>query len=163
MPAQACPKHLPFDPPAQRHPRQQHIQDMFTATYLLVLHSVHLFLCNYFLKKHLLESSWCARVYAALAHYSGCWELILALLNWISYLSSAEMECFWCFYLNIVLMFVQIMDKSNFKIATDDEIDVAHSGQYLLHLPIKVDESKVGNCLLGFPHTFSWLFLFKFW
>jgi len=35
------------------------------------------------------------------------------------------------------------MDKSNFKITSDDEIEVALSGQYLLNLPIKVDESKV--------------------
>lgn len=41
---------------------------------------------------------------------------------------------------------MQVMNKSNFKIATDDEIDVAHSGQYLLNLPITVDESKVCNC-----------------
>lgn len=38
---------------------------------------------------------------------------------------------------------LQIMGKSNFKIATDEEIEVAHSGQYLLNLPITVDESKV--------------------
>lgn len=54
--------------------------------------------------------------------------------------------------------FVQIMDKSNFKIATDEEIEVAHSGQYLLNLPISVDESKVSNrshlpnLLLGDTH-----------
>lgn len=41
--------------------------------------------------------------------------------------------------------FLQIMEKSNFKIATDEEIEVAHSGQYLLNLPISVDESKVSN------------------
>ena len=35
------------------------------------------------------------------------------------------------------------MEKSNFKIATDDEIEVALSGQYLLNLPISVDEDKV--------------------
>ena len=35
------------------------------------------------------------------------------------------------------------MEKSNFKIATDEEINIAVSGQYLLNLPIKVDESKV--------------------
>lgn len=35
------------------------------------------------------------------------------------------------------------MEKSNFKVTTDDEIDVALSGQYLLNLPITVDESKV--------------------
>ncbi|KAF2301782.1 hypothetical protein GH714_029181 [Hevea brasiliensis] len=38
---------------------------------------------------------------------------------------------------------IQVMDKSNFKIATNEEIDVALSGQYLLNLPIKVDESKL--------------------
>ncbi|XP_052188503.1 uncharacterized protein LOC127798901 [Diospyros lotus] len=42
----------------------------------------------------------------------------------------------------------QVMDKSNFKIATDEEIDVAHSGQYLLNLPITVDESKIDKNLL---------------
>lgn len=40
---------------------------------------------------------------------------------------------------------LQVMDKSNFKITSDEEIDVAQSGQYLLNLPIKVDESKVGT------------------
>lgn len=35
------------------------------------------------------------------------------------------------------------MEKSNFNIVTDEEIEVAQSGQYLLNLPIKVDESKV--------------------
>lgn len=41
------------------------------------------------------------------------------------------------------VLFLQVMDKSNFKLTTDDEIDVALSGQYLLNLPIGVDESKV--------------------
>ncbi|CAK7325997.1 unnamed protein product [Dovyalis caffra] len=35
------------------------------------------------------------------------------------------------------------MERSDFKISTDEEIDVALSGQYLLNLPIKVDESKL--------------------
>lgn len=35
------------------------------------------------------------------------------------------------------------MEKSNFKITSNEEMEVAHSGQYLLNLPIKVDESKV--------------------
>lgn len=35
------------------------------------------------------------------------------------------------------------MEKSNFKITSDEEIDVALSGQYLLNLPIRVDDSKV--------------------
>lgn len=38
---------------------------------------------------------------------------------------------------------IQVMEKSNFKITTNEEIDVALSGQYLLNLPIMVDESKV--------------------
>ncbi|XP_070052026.1 uncharacterized protein [Nicotiana tomentosiformis] len=45
-------------------------------------------------------------------------------------------------------MLMQIMHKSNFKIASDEEIDVAHSGQYLLNLPITVDESKLDKKLL---------------
>ncbi|MCI07829.1 hypothetical protein A2U01_0028898, partial [Trifolium medium] len=43
---------------------------------------------------------------------------------------------------------VDVMEKSNFKIVTDDEIEVAHSGQYLLNLPISVDESKLDKTLL---------------
>ena len=39
---------------------------------------------------------------------------------------------------------MKVMDKSNFKITTDDEIEVALSAQYRLNLPIIVDESKVG-------------------
>ncbi|XP_065867148.1 uncharacterized protein [Euphorbia lathyris] len=42
----------------------------------------------------------------------------------------------------------QVMDKSNFKILNDDEIDVALSGKYLLNLPIMVDESKLDKELL---------------
>lgn len=36
-----------------------------------------------------------------------------------------------------------MMDKSNFKIITDGEIDVALSTEYSLNLPIVVNESKV--------------------
>lgn len=47
------------------------------------------------------------------------------------------------------------MEQSNFKIVTDDEIEVAQSGQYLLNLPIKVDESKVYSIYFTFIfHTF---------
>ncbi|RDX69421.1 hypothetical protein CR513_51468, partial [Mucuna pruriens] len=42
----------------------------------------------------------------------------------------------------------EVMEKSNFQIVTDDEIDIAHSGQYLLNLPITVDESKLDKTLL---------------
>ncbi|XP_038999705.1 uncharacterized protein LOC120125324, partial [Hibiscus syriacus] len=42
----------------------------------------------------------------------------------------------------------QVMEKSNFKIVSDDEIDLATAGQYLLNLPITVDESKIDNTLL---------------
>ena len=38
---------------------------------------------------------------------------------------------------------MQMMDKSNFKLTTDDEVEIALSGQYRLNLPIIVDESKV--------------------
>ncbi|XP_010550234.1 PREDICTED: uncharacterized protein LOC104821140 isoform X1 [Tarenaya hassleriana] len=49
---------------------------------------------------------------------------------------------------NFLTYLFQVMAKSNFKITTDDEIDVAHSGQYLLNLPITVDESKLDKKLL---------------
>ncbi|KAK3412934.1 hypothetical protein EUGRSUZ_I01594 [Eucalyptus grandis] len=49
---------------------------------------------------------------------------------------------------NFLSYLFQVMDKSNFKIATDEEIDIALSGQYLLNLPIKVDESKLDKNLL---------------
>ncbi|XP_031255897.1 uncharacterized protein LOC116113872 [Pistacia vera] len=49
---------------------------------------------------------------------------------------------------NFLTYLFQVMEKSNFKITTDDEIDVALSGQYLLNLPISVDESKVDKKLL---------------
>ncbi|URE19486.1 hypothetical protein MUK42_36230 [Musa troglodytarum] len=50
---------------------------------------------------------------------------------------------------NFLTYFFQVMEKSNFKIVTDEEIDVAHHGQYLLNLPIKVDESKLDKRLLS--------------
>ncbi|CAL5185501.1 unnamed protein product [Lathyrus oleraceus] len=49
---------------------------------------------------------------------------------------------------NFLTHFFEVMKKSNFKIATDDEINVALSGQYLLNLPITVNESKLDNKLL---------------
>ncbi|XP_031118807.1 uncharacterized protein LOC116022304 [Ipomoea triloba] len=49
---------------------------------------------------------------------------------------------------NFLTYLFQIMDKSNFKIATDEEIEVAQSGQYLLNLPITVDESKLDKKIL---------------
>lgn len=42
------------------------------------------------------------------------------------------------------------MEKSNFKLLSDEEYEVAQSGQYLLNLPIKVDESKVCEVTLRF-------------
>ncbi|ONK72107.1 uncharacterized protein A4U43_C04F15780 [Asparagus officinalis] len=50
---------------------------------------------------------------------------------------------------NLLTYLFQVMEKSNFKIVTDEEIDVAQSGQYLLNLPIKVDESKLDKMLLS--------------
>ncbi|CAA7396381.1 unnamed protein product [Spirodela intermedia] len=49
---------------------------------------------------------------------------------------------------NFLTYLFQVMEKSNFKIVTDEEIEVAQSGQYLLNLPIKVDESKLDRRLL---------------
>ncbi|KAG5231887.1 hypothetical protein OIU76_005272 [Salix suchowensis] len=49
---------------------------------------------------------------------------------------------------NFLTFLFQVMDKSNFKITSEDEIDVALSGQYLLNIPIKVDESKLDKELL---------------
>ncbi|KAG8385032.1 hypothetical protein BUALT_Bualt04G0180700 [Buddleja alternifolia] len=49
---------------------------------------------------------------------------------------------------NFLTYLFQVMEKSNFKVATDEEIEVAHSGQYLLNLPITVDESKLDKKLL---------------
>jgi hypothetical protein len=43
------------------------------------------------------------------------------------------------------------MEKSNFNIVSDDEVELAQSGQYLLNLPIKVDEAKVKR-----PLTPNW-------
>lgn len=45
------------------------------------------------------------------------------------------------------------MKKSNFKIATQEEIDIALSGQYLLNLPITVNESKVCNNICALNGT----------
>ncbi|XP_028780244.1 uncharacterized protein LOC114736559 [Neltuma alba] len=49
---------------------------------------------------------------------------------------------------NFLTYLFQVMEKSNFKVATDDEVDLALSGQYLLNLPITVDESKLDKRLL---------------
>ncbi|KAF7802155.1 Disease resistance protein [Senna tora] len=49
---------------------------------------------------------------------------------------------------NFLSYLFQVMHKSNFKIATDEEIEVANAGQYLLNLPITVDESKLDKKLL---------------
>lgn len=49
---------------------------------------------------------------------------------------------------NFLTYFFQVMQKSNFNIVSDDEVELAHSGQYLLNLPIKVDEAKLDNKLL---------------
>ncbi|KAJ4752069.1 aminopeptidase (DUF3754) [Rhynchospora pubera] len=50
--------------------------------------------------------------------------------------------------LNFMSYLFQIMEKSNFKILSDEEYELAQSGQYLLNLPIKVDESKLDKRLL---------------
>lgn len=49
---------------------------------------------------------------------------------------------------NFLTCLFQVMNKSNFKLATDEEIEVALSGQYLINLPISIDESKLDKKLL---------------
>ncbi|GJM95678.1 hypothetical protein PR202_ga12449 [Eleusine coracana subsp. coracana] len=49
---------------------------------------------------------------------------------------------------NFMTYFFQVMEKSNFKLLSDEEYNVAQSGKYLLNLPIKVDESKLDKKLL---------------
>lgn len=49
------------------------------------------------------------------------------------------------------------MEKSNFKILTDEELEVAKSAQYLLNLPIKVDKSKVVE-LIQYIYTLHFMF-----
>ncbi|GJV55848.1 hypothetical protein Tco_1456853 [Tanacetum coccineum] len=49
---------------------------------------------------------------------------------------------------NFLSYMFKVMEKSNFKICSNEEIEVAQSGQYLLNLPISVDESKIDKDLL---------------
>ncbi|XP_071695499.1 uncharacterized protein [Rutidosis leptorrhynchoides] len=49
---------------------------------------------------------------------------------------------------NFLTYMFKVLEKSNFKIATNEEIAVAQSGQYLLNLPISVDDSKLDKNLL---------------
>ncbi|XP_010524227.1 PREDICTED: uncharacterized protein LOC104802361 isoform X2 [Tarenaya hassleriana] len=47
-----------------------------------------------------------------------------------------------------VLHLFEVMDKSNFKVITDEELEVALSAQYRLNLPIVVDETRLDKKLL---------------
>ncbi|XP_056687031.1 uncharacterized protein [Spinacia oleracea] len=49
---------------------------------------------------------------------------------------------------NFLSYMIQVMEKSNFKIVSDEENEVAQTGQYLLNLPISVDENKLDKKLL---------------
>ncbi|GJN40585.1 hypothetical protein PR202_gb29821 [Eleusine coracana subsp. coracana] len=49
---------------------------------------------------------------------------------------------------NFMTYLFQVMEKSNFKLLSDEEYNIAQSGKYLLNLPIKVDESKLDKKLL---------------
>ncbi|KAG7022618.1 hypothetical protein SDJN02_16352 [Cucurbita argyrosperma subsp. argyrosperma] len=51
---------------------------------------------------------------------------------------------------------LMIMEKSNFKITSDEEVEIALSGQYLLNLPITVDDSK--NVLYKLGHWLEKIF-----
>lgn len=43
----------------------------------------------------------------------------------------------------------KIMEKSNYKLLSDEEVEIANSGQYLLNLPIAVDTSKLDKKLFS--------------
>lgn len=51
------------------------------------------------------------------------------------------------------------MNKSNFKLLNDAEVEVATAGQYLLNMPIAVDTAKV----LLFVACFHVLLFFFLW
>ncbi|KAK1566959.1 hypothetical protein Q3G72_006628 [Acer saccharum] len=53
-----------------------------------------------------------------------------------------------CLEQNFLYYLFEVMDKSNFKIISVDEIEIALSAQYRLNLPIVVDESKLDRRLL---------------
>ncbi|EFJ29929.1 hypothetical protein SELMODRAFT_231250 [Selaginella moellendorffii] len=46
-------------------------------------------------------------------------------------------------------IYAMLMEKSNFKVLSDNEFRVATSGHYLLNLPIAVDKNKLDSKLLG--------------
>ncbi|KAK2665997.1 hypothetical protein Ddye_004571 [Dipteronia dyeriana] len=52
-----------------------------------------------------------------------------------------------CLEQNFLNYLFEVMDKSNFKITSVDEIEIALSAQYRLNLPIVVDESKLDKRL----------------
>ncbi|KAJ7541564.1 hypothetical protein O6H91_10G065000 [Diphasiastrum complanatum] len=51
------------------------------------------------------------------------------------------------FELRFLEILFQVLAKSNFKILSDDEVEVANSGQYLLNLPITVNVSQLDTKL----------------
>ncbi|KAH7577116.1 hypothetical protein JRO89_XS01G0207200 [Xanthoceras sorbifolium] len=53
-----------------------------------------------------------------------------------------------CLEQNFLTYLLEVMDKSNFKITSVEEIEIALSGQYRLNLPIVVDETKLDKTLL---------------
>ncbi|KAF3337108.1 hypothetical protein FCM35_KLT17695 [Carex littledalei] len=64
---------------------------------------------------------------------------------------------------NFLTYFFKMMEKSNFNIVSDEEIEVAQSAQYLLNLPIKVDESKyvIFRRGIGIDRTTDYFFMAK--
>ncbi|CAN6347680.1 unnamed protein product [Urochloa humidicola] len=64
---------------------------------------------------------------------------------------------------NFMTYLFQVMDKSNFKLLSDEEYDIAQSGKYLLNLPIKVDESKyiIFRRGIGIDRTTDYFFMEK--
>lgn len=53
----------------------------------------------------------------------------------------------------------QVMDKSNFQILNDAEVELAHAGQYLVNMPIAVDKNKVLQRNKGFNNGWNVCFI----
>ena len=107
------------------------VNPKFVSSFLLVLveHELYCIL-------------WLQQLYALFEPVYGrsrIWSLVLLLLLLLLFVT---LSCWSDFYL-----VYKVMDKSNFKITTVDEIEIALSAQYRLNLPIVVDESKVCKSL----------------
>lgn len=81
-----------------------------------------------------------------LKHENGTFHQTKAIPNYMQVCVSNYQYLFTALGISeFLIIFMQVLDKSNFKLVTTKEIDLALSGQYRLNLPITVNESKVCN------------------